>query len=152
MIAFLGTATLWNIRVSAEVTFGVGNAANCDEVAREISRNWFDVKHIFSEGVGSKRPRSKDFQCISPQYMYNLLPRPIPALSNKLICFKEREIAACCDPQMRACATLWKNWKMWFLVHCGLKWRNKEACIDEAIWRFYWELRSFYRFLYRRPY
>ncbi|MCS5570728.1 MAG: hypothetical protein NZ768_10450 [Pseudomonadales bacterium] len=106
MIAFLGTATLWNIRVSAEVTFGVGNAANCDEVAREISRNWFDVKHIFSEGVGSKRPRPKDFQCISPQYMYNLLPRPIPALSNKLICFKEREIAACCDPQMRACATL----------------------------------------------
>lgn len=106
MVVVLGTVSLWNIRALAEVTFGVGNSANCEDVARDISRNWFDVKHIFSEGVGSKRPRPKDFQCISPQYMYNLLPRPIPALSNKLTCFKEREIAACCDPQMRACATL----------------------------------------------
>ena len=106
MVLVLGTISLWNIRALAEVTFGVGNSANCEDVARDISRNWFDVKHIFSEGVGSKRPRPKDFQCISPQYVYNLLPRPIPALSNKLTCFKEREIAACCDPQMRACATL----------------------------------------------
>ena len=106
MVVVLGTISLWNIRALAEVTFGVGNSANCEDVARDISRNWFDVKHIFSEGVGSKRPRPKDFQCISPQYMYNLLPRPIPVLSNKLTCFKEREIAACCDPQMRACATL----------------------------------------------
>ena len=106
VIAVLGTVPLWTVDAFAEVTFGVGNSANCEDVARDISRNWFDVKHIFSEGVGSKRPRPRDFQCISPQYMYNLLPRPIPALSNKLMCFKEREIAACCDRQMRACATL----------------------------------------------
>ena len=105
-IAFFGALTFWNNWASAEVTFGVGSGANCEDVARNISRNWFDVKHIFSEGVGSKRPRPKDFQCVSPQYMYNLLPRSLPTLSNKLVCFKEREIAACCDPQMRACATL----------------------------------------------
>ncbi|MFP6796166.1 MAG: hypothetical protein VB933_03750 [Pseudomonadales bacterium] len=105
-IAFLWVLTLWNDQTSAEVTFGVGGTAHCEDVARTMSRNWFDVKHIFSEGVGSKRPRPKDFQCISPQYVYNLLPRSLPTLSNKLLCFKEREIAACCDPQMRACATL----------------------------------------------
>ena len=105
-IALFWGLTFSNDGAWAEVTFGVGTGANCKDVVRNITRNWFDVKQIFSEGIGSKRPRSKDFQCISPQYMYNLVPRSLPTVSGKLVCFKEREIAACCDPQMRACAIL----------------------------------------------
>lgn len=92
----------------AAVDYGVGTGgADCREVSRAIIDEWFTLKNLMSADPKSmKRPRSRDFQCVSPYYVRNLLPKGALG-QQKLTCFSlESGAGICCDKRLQSCATL----------------------------------------------
>jgi hypothetical protein len=108
--------------------FGVGVGANagrdCRDLNREISRSWLTVKdHMAPQLVQReveqsqdaqqtgkkkklKRPGRRDFQCMSGQYMKNLIETSSKG-SLKLRCFEHPQQGYggyCCDKQLNECA------------------------------------------------
>lgn len=52
--------------LEAGVEAGLGGT-NCSDVKRQITRNWLQLESFFRDGdKGLKRPKSKDFFCVSP--------------------------------------------------------------------------------------
>ena len=88
---------------------GGGMGGDCGEVGREIARNWFHAKRFLTEERSLKRPRSSQFQCVSPGYLRNAMPRTVPGAAD-LKCFQVDgqggKTGVCCDARMAACATL----------------------------------------------
>ena len=92
----------------AAVDFGVtSGAADCRDVARAIISEWFTVKSIMSPGSKTlKRPRATEFQCISPYYVRDLIPKSAFG-HGKLTCFApDSGGGICCDQKLKSCATL----------------------------------------------
>jgi len=94
--------------VLAAVDIGVGSGArSCRDVSRAIIDEWFTLKNIMSPDSKSlKRPKVSDFQCVSPYYVRDLIPRGTLG-QGKLSCFSPDSSAAiCCDKRLQICATL----------------------------------------------
>ncbi len=92
----------------AAIDYGVTSGApDCRDVARTIISEWFTLKSLMSPGSKSlKRPRATEFQCISPYYVRDLLPKSALG-QGKLTCFSsESGVGICCDQRLRSCATL----------------------------------------------
>lgn len=90
--------------------FGVGvgsSAAGCSDVTRAIISEWFSIKTLMSSQSKSlKRPRRRDFQCVSPYYVRDLMPRATMG-QQKLSCFSTEDgVGICCDKRLQSCATL----------------------------------------------
>lgn len=91
----------------AQPTFGVsvgGSVGDCREVARQITRDWFEVKDVIGAGHDLKRPTASDFRCVAPESLQSAMPRRLAGSS--LRCYSKSGLVACCDPNMQACATL----------------------------------------------
>ncbi len=103
---FLAVLVLTAAPAAAQPTFGigVGSGADCQEVARQIMREWFDVKSAFTDEVGVRRPSTSEFRCVAPESVQGALPKR--AISSSLRCFSMQGTGVCCDSQMMSCATL----------------------------------------------
>jgi hypothetical protein len=90
------------------VSIGVGGGAgtgDCRDVARQIVRDWIDVRDLMGSDDGSlKRPSPNDFQCVAPTEIEGAMPRHVGA--SALRCYTVQRTAVCCDAQMRSCAGL----------------------------------------------
>ena len=88
---------------AAQATFGGGvGSSGCQDVSRQILRNWFDVQDIMSAGNDSRRPSAKDLHCVSPAYVRDAIPRRAGA--SGLHCFDVQGKGICCDAQLQECA------------------------------------------------
>jgi hypothetical protein len=83
------------------------SAVSCSDVTRSIISEWFSVKRVMSADPKSlKRPRRKDFQCVSPYYVRDLMPRATMG-QQSLSCFVTNDsIGICCDKRVQSCAML----------------------------------------------
>lgn len=89
--------------VSAQPSFNVGTGSmGCQDVSRQIVRDWFDVKDVLGGDAGSFRPSAGDFRCVSPESVRDALPRH--AGGSALKCYKVQGAGICCDAQMQECA------------------------------------------------
>lgn len=83
---------------------GLGGGS-CSEVKRQISRDWLQLKSFFGDDDGNlKRPKSKDFFCISPSYTRTAMPKS--GASFDLKCYTLQGRNFCCDSRLQACAGL----------------------------------------------
>jgi len=101
LIAILASASAF-----AAVDFGLDRGSgDCSKVSREIINDWFSMKTIMSPNAKSlRRPSERDFQCISPNYVRDLVQRSSMG-QTKLTCFTSESVGAiCCDKQLRSCA------------------------------------------------
>ena len=101
LIAILASASAFGA-----VDFGLDRGSgDCSKVSREIIKDWFSMKTIMSANSKSlSRPSERDFQCVSPNYVRNLMQRSTMG-QTKLTCFKSESAGAiCCDKQVRSCA------------------------------------------------
>ena len=90
--------------------FGVGTGsvvAGCSDVTRAIMSEWFSVKGLMSSDPKKlKRPRRRDFQCVSPYYVRDLMPRSTMG-QQKLKCYATDDgVGICCDKRLQSCAML----------------------------------------------
>lgn len=82
---------------------GFGNSVDCGSVKRDIIRQWADLRDFFRPDQRDlKRPRSREFFCVSAQYTHNAMPAR--RFSTTLQCYTDRGTRFCCDQQERACA------------------------------------------------
>ncbi len=89
--------------LSAGLEAGVGG--NCSDVKQQIRRDWFSVKKFFQPNSENlKRPRSRDFFCISPAYAREAFPQRSGSISLK--CYVIQGQHFCCDSRLQACAGL----------------------------------------------
>ena len=88
------------------VDYGVGiGGASCTDVQRRITRDWFELKHFFRPDVKSaKRPRSREYYCVSPRYTVDAIPARSMSLSLK--CYTVQGQKFCCDSRLQQCAGL----------------------------------------------
>jgi hypothetical protein len=108
LILIMLCGTCLSVGTTAAVDMGVGKSSTgCREVARSIVNEWFALRNFMSPGKGSmKRPKSTDFQCISPYYVRNLFQKNTLGQVG-LSCFtSESGGGICCDKAMKSCATL----------------------------------------------
>ena len=85
-----------------EAGFGGGS---CSEVKRQITRNWIQLKSFFrDDDQNLKRPKSRDFFCVSPSYTRNAMQKS--AVSFDLKCYTVQGQSFCCDSRLKACAGL----------------------------------------------
>ena len=89
----------------AQSTGAIGLGNTCNDVAREITRNWFELKNFLGDG-STKRPGTRDFRCMSPYSMRNEIQRNVPGMRGKLQCYKVEGMGVCCDMSMNECAAL----------------------------------------------
>jgi len=83
---------------------GVGRA-DCSEVKRQISRDWFNLKNFFRpDSENLRRPKSRDFFCVSPEYTRDAYPQRSVSLALK--CYVIQGQHFCCDSRLQACAGL----------------------------------------------
>jgi len=88
--------------LEAQVEAGIGGM-NCSEVKRQITRNWLQLESFFRDGdKGLKRPKSKDFFCVSPYYTRNTMQKS--SVSRELKCYTVQGQNFCCDSKLQACA------------------------------------------------
>ena len=86
-------------------TWGVGIGANCQQVVEKIRRNWMDVRPVLAPDSRAMRPRSRDFFCVSPDYIREAMPKVVP-MTTGLKCFAVQGQAFCCDNQHQQCAAM----------------------------------------------
>lgn len=94
------------IPTSGQQTFGigVGSGSGCHEVARQISRDWFNLKDVMGADQGTMRPKTSDFRCVDPDSLRGAMEKR--AIGSSLQCFSMGGTVACCDAHMQECATL----------------------------------------------
>lgn len=90
--------------------FGIGKGAialDCDRVSRQIARDWLMLKDHMAPGYeAERRPRYRDFQCVDPGYMRDLVERRALG-GGQLRCFAHTEPGYggfCCDTRLQNCA------------------------------------------------
>jgi hypothetical protein len=83
---------------------GVGSGEDCQDVARQIVHDWFEVRDIMTSDSSLKRPSAGQFQCVSPAALEHATPRR--AGGSGLRCYSVQRVGVCCDAQLRACAAL----------------------------------------------
>ena len=95
---------VWSVESTAAALGDIGiGGAQCSEVKRAIKRDWMDVQRFFRPHQKDlKKPKRRDFFCVSPQYTNGLLPER-PYTSN-LTCFVNNGTRFCCDSSLSACA------------------------------------------------
>lgn len=80
-----------------------GGRTSCNDVKRQITKDWFDLKRFFRpDETGVKRPKSRDFFCVSPAHTYNAVPKHSSSLNLK--CFTSQGQRFCCDAKLAECA------------------------------------------------
>ena len=84
-------------------TWGVGFGGNCNTVVEKIRRNWMDVRPVLAPKSKAMRPRSRDFFCVSPDYIREAMPKVVP-MTTGLKCFDVQGQAFCCDNRYEQCA------------------------------------------------
>ncbi len=83
---------------------GVGRA-DCGAVKRQISRDWFNLKKFFRpDSENLKRPKSREFFCVPPEYTRDAFPQRSGSLALK--CYVIQGQHFCCDSRLQACAGL----------------------------------------------
>jgi len=83
---------------------GVGGATDCRSLSQYISKNWYDLRSYMSSDFGAKKPRSRDFRCLSPDVVEGLISKPVPGHSGMLQCFgRGADPKICCDRNLQAC-------------------------------------------------
>jgi hypothetical protein len=103
-ILMIALAAMTAVTVSAQPTFGIGGGSmGCQDVSRQIVRDWFDVRDILSPNGNSARPSIGELQCVSPAALRDEVPRHVG--SGALTCYRVRGTGVCCDAQMQQCAT-----------------------------------------------
>ena len=91
-------------QASAQPTFGIGvGSTGCADVARQIVRDWFDVRELLSGDAKATRPAAGDLQCVDPAYLRGAMAWH-GGITN-LKCFEVDGRGVCCDAQMQECAT-----------------------------------------------
>ena len=99
MVLTLSSATL-----GAGFEAGMGGGS-CSEVKRQIIRDWIQLKSFFRDGDQNlKRPKSRDFFCVSPSYARNAMQKS--AVSFGLKCYTVQGQSFCCDSRLEAGAGL----------------------------------------------
>ena len=90
----------------AAVSFGGGiGGTTCNDVKRSITREWFEMKNFFRPGEKSmKRPRSRDYYCVSPGYVRDAIEARSMAIGLK--CYTVQGQKFCCDSSLRECAAI----------------------------------------------
>ncbi len=86
-------------------TWGVGIGANCQQVVEKIRRNWMEVRPVLAPDSRAMRPRSRDFFCVSPDYIREAMPKVVP-MTTGLKCFDVQGQPFCCDNQHQQCAAM----------------------------------------------
>ncbi len=89
--------------LGAGLEAGLGGGS-CTDVKQQIRRDWFSVKKFFQPNSDLKRPRSRDFFCISPAYAREAFPQRSGSISLK--CYVIQGQHFCCDSRLQACAGL----------------------------------------------
>ena len=83
---------------------GVGGGANCNSISRYISDNWWDLRSYVTSDFAARKPRSKDFRCLSGEVTDGLISKPVPGHSGMLQCFgRGEDPKICCDRDLQAC-------------------------------------------------
>jgi hypothetical protein len=78
---------------------------NCMDVKRQITRDWMQLKSFFrADSQNMKRPKSKDFFCVSPSYVRNAVKNN--SVSHVLNCYTLQGQGFCCDSALNECAGL----------------------------------------------
>jgi hypothetical protein len=79
--------------------------AECSAIERQIKRDWMELKEFFRpDQKDFKRPRSREFFCVSPNYTNNEMP--VRQRSFGLSCYNVQGTKFCCDKQRTSCAAL----------------------------------------------
>lgn len=91
---------------SGQPTFGigVGSGAGCQEVTRQISRDWFNLKDVMGADQGTMRPKTSEFRCVDPDSLRGAMQKRV--IGSTLQCFSMSGSVACCDQSMQECAML----------------------------------------------
>lgn len=83
---------------------GLGGGDNCRSISQYISDNWYDLRSYMSSDFGAKKPRSRDFRCLSPDVVEGLISKLVPGHSGMLQCFgRGSDPKICCDRNLQAC-------------------------------------------------
>ena len=83
---------------------GLGGGS-CSDVKRQIARDWVQLKSFFrADSQNLKRPKSKEFFCVSPYYARKAMQKS--AVSFDLKCYTLQGQNFCCDSRLQACAGL----------------------------------------------
>lgn len=89
----------------AQPSIGIGvGGGDCQDVARQIVHDWFDVRDIISVDSSLKRPSASQLQCVDPAYVQGAMGRRAGA--SGLRCYSVQQVGVCCDAQLRSCAAL----------------------------------------------
>ncbi|MDA1075699.1 MAG: hypothetical protein O3A63_13200 [Proteobacteria bacterium] len=102
------TAASGGLTAGVEIGGGVGGGVgglSCDDVKRQITRDWFEMKKFFRpDETDMKRPKSREFYCVSPGYTHSAMPKVTASMS--LSCFTVQGSKFCCNKSLETCAGL----------------------------------------------
>ena len=103
VVSSVGAAVAVGNQPGGGFTWGVGFGGNCNAVVEKIRRNWLDVRPVLAPKSKAMRPRSRDFFCVSPDYIREAMPKVVP-MTTGLKCFDVQGQAFCCDNRYQQCA------------------------------------------------
>jgi hypothetical protein len=90
----------YSANIGGNVGFG---ETDCSSVKRKLTSQWSDLRQFFRpQQKDLKRPRSREFFCVSPQYTRDSLPTR--RFSASLKCYDVQGTRFCCDANLSACA------------------------------------------------